>query len=98
MDHLQIVDPTSKQVALEVPNGHVSIDTIDLLTHNVRLQSIELKNPKLFLVQSDVGFNVASWVRTAEATNPSPLHDHSSSPWKFSLPVVKWTGGELTLP
>ena len=34
-------------------------------------------------------------LRTTEAVNSSPLHDHSSSSWRFSLPVIKLTGGEL---
>lgn len=95
VSHLQFVDPALGQTGLEIPNGQIKIESIDFLSRNLRFQTVELRNPKLLLVNGSAGLNAALWVRTAEASPSSSPQKYSSSPWKFALPTVKWTGGEL---
>lgn len=91
---LQFVEAGSEQTVFALPEGHIKIEILDFLAHYLSLQSIELKNPQLSLVQSDKGFNVASWLRTTQA-DASSSQGQEPTAWYFSIATIKWMGGEL---
>jgi hypothetical protein len=93
---LHVADPLSQQTILDVPSVHAEIETIDFLHHNIRVTTVELRDPKVTLLQTPTGMNLASLIRSAES--PTVSHDQttSTSPWRFTLQTVKSTGGEIT--
>lgn len=97
VDHLQFVEAGLEQSVITLSEGHVAVETLDFLAHHVRVKSIEMKDPKLSLVQSDKGLNVASWVRPTQAeTAPTSSQKSDSPSWSYVAPTVKWIGGEIT--
>jgi len=91
LQQVQFADPASGQKMLTLPAGQIDIEKIDLSKREVRLRVIELQNPQLSLLHTPSGFNAASLVRTPE----QPPKRAVESPWKFSVPMVKWTEGEI---
>jgi len=93
---LQVADTLSQQTMLEVPGARAEIETVDLLQHDIRISAVELRNPKVVLLQTPTGVNLASLIRSTEP--PTILHGQpaSTSPWRFTLQTVNSTGGEVT--
>lgn len=93
---LHVADTVSQKTMLDVPSVHAEIETIDLLQHDIRIPVVELRDPKVVLLQTLTGVNLASLIRSTEL--PTAPHDQtpSASPWRFTVQTVKWTGGEIT--
>src|SRR5262249_24031715 len=81
---------------LKVPSARAEIETVDLLQHDIRIPVVELQDPKVALLQTSTGVNLASLIRSVES--PTASHDQttSASPWRFALQTVNWTGGEIS--
>lgn len=96
LQQVRFADPTSGQTLLDLPAGQAALEKIDFHNRDIHLALVELKNPKLFLLRTASGLNVASLMRTQEQSVAKQLSEgRTESPWRFSLQAVKWTGGEI---
>ncbi|MGE0824700.1 MAG: DUF748 domain-containing protein [Candidatus Binatia bacterium] len=97
LNHVRFADPNSSQATPEFTEVEIPVEQLDLLRRRLRLGSILLTNPKVFLLRTPNGFNVASWVKTAEpAKVPPTTAEQPGASWTFAAAVVKWKGGELS--
>lgn len=95
-EHVLFADPLSGRTALDLPRGHATIETIDFLSQEIKLASLELHNPKLWLFQTPAGLNWTALVRTADSTVVSAPSQSPAAPgWRFSLQRARLTGGEI---
>lgn len=95
LQQVQFADPVSDQTMLRLPTGQADLERIDLARRDIRLGVVELQNPELSLLRTPGGLNATSLLRTREPTTLRPPKEAVVSPWQFSLPVIKWTGGEI---
>jgi uncharacterized protein involved in outer membrane biogenesis len=96
LEQLSFADPLSNQTVLDLPNGQVTVESIDLLKHEIRLATAEFHTPKLFFLQSASGLNWTGLVRTPSQTTPAETQRPAAAPtWRFSLREVRVAGGEI---
>ncbi|HEV8713318.1 MAG TPA: DUF748 domain-containing protein, partial [Candidatus Binatia bacterium] len=96
LEQVSFADPLSHQTVLDLPSGQVTVESIDLLGHEIRLAAVEFHTPKLFFLQSASGLNWASLVRTPDQTaaNETP-RPKAASAWRFLLQEARLVGGEI---
>jgi hypothetical protein len=95
LKQMRFADPAFGQTALELPNGQVMLETLDFLHGEIRLKAVELLNAKLFVLQTPTGLNWTSVAQMPNRAGQPPLHTSAAPAWRFSLPLVKLTGGEI---
>jgi hypothetical protein len=96
LEQVSFADPLSNHTALDLPSGQVTIESLDLLSHEIRLAAIEFHAPKLFLLQSASGLNWTSLVRTPDqAAQNETSQPKAASAWRFVLQEVQLAGGEI---
>jgi hypothetical protein len=94
LEQVSFADPLSNQTALDLPSGQVTVESIDLLNHEIRLATADLIAPRLFFLQSASGLNWTGLVRAFDqkAETPQPK---AAPAWRFLLREVRLAGGEL---
>ncbi len=96
LEQVSFANSLSNQTALDLPSGQVTIESIDLLNHEIRLATAELHTPKLFFLQSASGLNWTGLVRAPSQTAPAETRQPAAAPaWRFSLREVRVAGGEI---
>ena len=97
LERVRFVDPVQTTSVTEIPDGSVEIHSIDFLKQQVEISTVTLQEPRLSLLQTPAGLNVASWVRTSEIAPGDKKQPENNSPptWNVILRAIKWTGGEI---
>ncbi|MBI3799617.1 MAG: DUF748 domain-containing protein [Deltaproteobacteria bacterium] len=96
LEQVSFADPLTNQTALDLPSGQVTVESIDLLSHEIRLATAELHAPRLFFLQSAAGLNWTGLVRAADPTARTETPQPKAAPaWRFWLREVRLAGGEI---
>ncbi len=96
LEQVSFADPLSGRTALDLPGGQVTVEKIDLLTHEIRLATVELQTPRLFFLQSAPGLNWTSLVRTPDQTAQNEIpQPKTAAAWRFLLQEARLRGGEI---
>ncbi|MGE0681171.1 MAG: DUF748 domain-containing protein [Candidatus Binatia bacterium] len=93
---LSFVDPSSNQSALRVASGQVVVEGVDFLHHDIRIASIVLRDPELFLLQTNAGLNwVSLFPRQTENVAQTPGPQDAQRSWRYVIGNARLNGGEV---
>ncbi|MBI3756734.1 MAG: DUF748 domain-containing protein [Deltaproteobacteria bacterium] len=94
---VSIAESSSGQTVLQVQDGNVIVEQVDLLSRDLRIASLKIREPQLRMVQTPAGLNWATLLRTSDAARPPVEQAPSGSPaWHVTIGHIETQGGELT--
>lgn len=94
LKQVRLMDSAARPPMLHLPSGSVQVDSVDFLTREVRLATIELRDPELFLLQTEAGLNWASLFPhqpESVAQNPQPPNEQQN--WRYEIHTARVNGG-----